>query len=302
MFKHILVPLDGSKLAESSLPAASYLADKTHAIVTLIHVIEKNAPEAVHGERHLRNSQDADEYLRNIAENNFSKNILVEFHVHTTEVSSVPKSIVDHADELAQDLIVMCTHGRGGLHDFLVGSIAQQVITMGKTPVLLIRPQNNSNNQPFECKRILTPLDNLPDHEQSLPFARKLAELCQADIHMLDVVPTLGTLKGQKAAAGKLLPGTMTAMLELYEDEAQQYLSAHSENIAHDGITVTTEVLRGDPADKIVETSLKIHADLIILVTHGRIGQNAFWAGSVAPKVSGTSQVPILLVPFQNPG
>ncbi len=298
MFKHILVPLDGSKLAESSLTAASYLAQKTQASVTLIHVIEKNAPEAVHGDHHLTDAQEAEHYLKLIAENNFPADINVEYHVHSSEVSNVPRSIVDHEDEFDPDLIVMCTHGKGGLHEFLVGSIAQQVITMGKTPVLLIRPQKNGETTPFKCDHLLTPLDGLPDHELILPFARTLAKVCHADIHLLAVVPTLATLKGQRAAAGKLLPGTMTAMLQFSEENTQNYLSASSEMIKLDGISATTEVVRGDPAEKIIETANKDNSDIILLVTHGRIGQNAFWAGSVAPQVSGRSQIPVLLVPF----
>ncbi len=53
MFKHILVPLDGSKLAEAALPAAVSLAETLHAPVTLLHVIEQDAPEEVHRDRHL---------------------------------------------------------------------------------------------------------------------------------------------------------------------------------------------------------------------------------------------------------
>jgi nucleotide-binding universal stress UspA family protein len=73
MFKHILVPLDGSRLAESVLPAANYIAQKMHATITLIHVIEKNAPEEIHGERHLTNAEDANRYLGDIAASFFTR-------------------------------------------------------------------------------------------------------------------------------------------------------------------------------------------------------------------------------------
>jgi nucleotide-binding universal stress UspA family protein len=299
MFKHILVPLDGSRLAESVLPAANYIAQKMHAAITLIHVIEKNAPEEVHGERHLTDAEEANRYLSDIAAGFFSLDLLVKQHVHTSEVNNVSRSIVDHVDELAPDLIIMCTHGRGGLHDFLVGSIAQQVIAMGKTPVMLIHPQENGEPAPFNCGQLLVPLDSTPDHELSIPVASSLAHICQSSIHMLIVVPTLGDLKGKRAATGKLLPGTMTAMLEMAEENAQQYLSDHAVRLKDQGLHVITEVSRGDPADRIIETGERIKADLILLVTHGRIGQEAFWAGSVAPRVSGSSRIPLLLVPVR---
>ena len=299
MFKHILVPLDGSRLAESVLPAANYIAQNMHATITLIHVIEKNAPEEIHGEHHLTNAKEANLYLSDIAARSFSPELPIKQHVHTSEVNNVSRSIADHADELAPDLIIMCTHGRGGLHDFLVGSIAHQVIAMGKIPVMLIHPQENGEPAPFNCKQLLVPLDSTPDHELSIPVASSLAHICQSSIYLLIVVPMLGDLKGKRAATGKLLPGTMTAILEMAEENAQQYLSDHAERLKDQGLPVITEVLRGDPADRIIETGERIKADLILLVTHGRIGQEAFWAGSVAPRVSGLSRIPLLLVPVR---
>jgi nucleotide-binding universal stress UspA family protein len=62
MFKHILVPLDGSKLAEAALPAAVSLAQTFNAPVTLLHIIEQDAPEEVHRERHLTEAREAEAY------------------------------------------------------------------------------------------------------------------------------------------------------------------------------------------------------------------------------------------------
>ena len=59
MFKHILVPLDGSMLAQAALPAAAYLSGKFNASVTLVHIIEKNAPREIHGQPHLRDAAEA---------------------------------------------------------------------------------------------------------------------------------------------------------------------------------------------------------------------------------------------------
>ena len=63
MFKNLLVPLDGSSLAESALTVARFLALNLGASVTLLHIIERDAPAAVHSERHLTNSEEALVYL-----------------------------------------------------------------------------------------------------------------------------------------------------------------------------------------------------------------------------------------------
>ena len=107
----------------------------------------------------------------------------VQEHVHLSEVSNLARSIVDHIGELAPDLVILCTHGRGGLRDILIGSIAQQVIAIGETPVLLIHPRESGNPEPFNCDQVLLPLDGSPDHEIGIPYAKELAILCGSKIH-----------------------------------------------------------------------------------------------------------------------
>src|SRR5450830_595606 len=87
MFKHILVPLDGSKLAESALPVAASLAKTLKAPVTLLHVIEQGAPEEVHRDRHLTDSAEAEAYLSGIAQSDFPPKTKVDWHVHTAAES-----------------------------------------------------------------------------------------------------------------------------------------------------------------------------------------------------------------------
>jgi nucleotide-binding universal stress UspA family protein len=297
MFKRLLVPLDGSHLAESALPAAVYLAVKMTAPVILIHVIEKNAPEKVHGERHLTTPEHAIAYLAEIAGRFFPSEVKVESHVHTSEVSNVSQSIVQHIDEFSPDLIVMCTHGESGLKNILYGSIAQQVIGIGKTPVLLIQPTEGESWPPFAIHKIDIPVDGQPEHEQGIPIAADLAKFLNASLHLILVVPTLGTLKAERAATGRFLPASMRIMLDLAEENAETYLASQAEKLTPLVKSVTTEVSRGDPALAIAQTSETTGADLIVLTTHGKSGQDAFWASSVAPKVSELTHIPLLLVP-----
>ncbi len=299
MFKHMLVPLDGSPLAESVLPAVAYLAVLMDSTVTLIHIIEKNAPQEIHGYKHLTNPEEASAYLREIAQKAFPPELKVVYHVHTEGENNVARSIADHAGEFKPDLIVMCTHGRSGLYDFLFGSIAQQVISLGQKPVLLLFPSSSADQKPFVCKHILVPLDGSSEHSQGLEVAIKLAELSSAGIHLVIVVPTLGTLKSERAAAGRLLPATMSVMLDMAEEEAQTAILRQVSLLQSANVPVTSDVHRGDPA-KIIADEAQIHgSDMIILATHGKSGQKAFWAESVAPKVARLIQIPLLFVPIQ---
>lgn len=300
MFTHILVPLDGSKLGETVVPVAAILAHLSGAKVTLVHVIEKNAPKQIHRERHLTDPGEAQTYLEEIAKTSFTAGTKVECHVHASLVQDVARSIVDHGEELQHDLVLMCTHGRSTARKWLFGSIAQQVIRLGQTPVLIIQPLADGSAPGFDCRKILVPLDGKKEHEQGLPLAVEIAKACKSIVHLLMVVPTYGTLAGESAATGKLLPGATAAVLDLAVMGGEEYLRRHLEAFQGSGLEVMAEVARGDPAGTIVKVAAEGQADLIVLGTHGKSGTEAFWSGSVPPKVSSQSHIPLLLVPVRD--
>src|ERR1017187_4115533 len=140
MFKHLIVPLDGSRLSESVMPIVIHLAQKLQAAVTLVHVIEKNAPAKIHGEPHLSRPEEAEYYLDDVERRFFPPGLRVDKHVHKTAITDVAGSIAEHSREFKSDLVVMCTHGRSGMRKLLFGSIAQQVVSAKVAPVLLIQP------------------------------------------------------------------------------------------------------------------------------------------------------------------
>ena len=297
MFKHILVPIDGSLMAEAALPAAAFLAQKLQARVTLIHVVERNPPDAVHGQPHLKNAQDAELYLRQVAERSFPKGIRVDYHVHRNEVDNVAASIVAHADELAHDLVIMCSHGRGAALHLFLGSIAQSVIAHGSRPVLITHPDAKGMPPAFSCRHILLPLDDNPEHAKAIPVCKDLAKACGATLHLTIVVPDLATLSGEKAVASRMLPGTTSRLLELTTQDAEKYIHGLEEGLRQEGFEASAHVLRGDPASVIVEAAEQAKIDVVVIGTHGKTGMDAFWAGSVAHKICSQSRVPLLLIP-----
>jgi nucleotide-binding universal stress UspA family protein len=297
MFKHILVPLDGSHLAESALPVVSYLAGTLGASVTLFHVIEKDAPKAIHGETHLSDPDRANEYLKTIAAKSFAADIRVSYHVHVAEARDVARSIVEHEQEFTHDLIVMCTHGRGRALHLLLGSIAQHVTNLGRIPVLIVHPESGGDKKAFSCTSVLLPIDESGHHEQVMPIARDFAVACRATLHLIMVIQTFGTVSGNLTSATRFLPGTTAKMLELAVENAEEYLQDQQIVLEAEGLTVTADVLRGDSAEGIVDAAQKLNVDVIILGTHGKSGLDAVLSGSVANKVCSQCHVPMLLVP-----
>lgn len=296
MFRHILVPLDGSEPAEAALPVATSLARALGAGVTLVHVIERDAPSQVHGHPHLREPGQAQAYLETIAARLASAAVPIHLHVHDAQVNDVAASLAGHTRELAVDLIVMASHGRRGPRDWFWGNVGEQILGTGMVPVLMVRPgQSFPLESPF--RRILIPLEGRGLHEAGLRIAEELAAALRAQLHLVVVVPTRQTLSAEGAASGQYLPGATEMMLDLADEEARDYLQGELTRLHGGAIAASAEVTRGDPAEGIVGAARKTQADLIVLATHGKTGLQAFWAGSVAARVCARTQIPLLLVP-----
>ena len=300
VFQHILVPLDGSRLAESALATAGWLARQLGAQLTLIHLIERNAPSIVHSERHLVSMEEATKYLDETSRAPALSGLRVATHVHEVEVNDVARSIFEHSAELEPDLIVMCAHGKGGMRRLLFGVIAQQVITLGKTPVLIVRPSPAMRGvgEAAEIQSILAPIDGNPDHERSLPIAAGLAKVLECRLRLLMVVPKIRDLTGSSVPVSIMLPGSTRTFLELQSVEARSYLDRRADDLAKAGLAVDAVISRGDPARAIVSAARRLSADLVVVGTHGRAGTEAFWEGSVAAEVANRIRMPLLLVPL----
>jgi nucleotide-binding universal stress UspA family protein len=292
--EHLLVPLDGSTLAEAVLPAAVALAERLGARVTLLHVLERHAPVTVHGDRHLTKEAEAGEYLDGVA-SRFA-GATVERHVHPNPEGDVAASIAEHAAEFDVDLIVLCTHGRGGPRGWLAGSLAQQVVRRETPPVLLVRPVVAGVTAAFAPETFVVALDGTAEGEAALPTALALAAGFDATVRLLAVVATLGTVPGDRLPTARLTPAATTAALDLEQETTALYLADLSARVQAAGVPVQAEVGRGDAVRTVVEIAAQTGRHVLALSTHGRGGLDALWAGSVGAQVVNRAAGPLLLV------
>lgn len=295
MFRHMLVPLDGSRLAESVLPATSVLARRLDARVTVFHEIERWAPATVHGERHLTQPAEAESYLSGVAEWFASQGVKADVLVHRGG-ADVARSIADRAAEIGADLIVLCTHGSSGFRGFLFGRVAQQVLRWGTIPVFLIQPSTEGREQPFSCRHLIVPLDGSEMAEIALPAASAVARAFEAEVLLMWVVPTVATISGERGAAMKLMPMAAAALLDVEAAQAAAYLERVGARLREEGRVTSVAVDRGEPVRVLLDTVVKRGIDLIVIATHGRSGVSAVWAGSVASRILLHSTRPILLI------
>jgi nucleotide-binding universal stress UspA family protein len=297
LFKHLLVPLDGSQLAEAALPAAVAVAEKTGARVTLLHVVERNAPRSVHGSTHLRTAEEAEAYLARIVAELFPPPIPAAWHVHRRQIDRLAESLADHAEEFQPDLILMVDHGRSRPGDWLYGRVCQQLIRENDTPLLLLRPGPDGATA-NRFAEILLPLDGRPEHEAGLPVGADVARLFQASLRLLMVVPTQGLLPGEEAAAGQLLPSTTRQLLDLAAEEGAEYLGRQLQLLEQNGIPAAASLARGEPIDQIEKATRQYASDLVVLSTHCAAGTAAFWSGSMGQKLIARLHISLLLVPI----
>lgn len=296
MFNRILVPLDGSRLAESVLPLVEGLVRSSGGTVVLLHVLERGAPATVHGEPHLHDVPQAQQYLEQAAAQLRGQGVEVTAHAHDAPEGDVARSIAQHQEEEDADLIALCTHGRAGLRDLLYGSIAQQVLRRGTAPVLLVRPRRNGVTPPFPPEIVLVPLDGTAAGEVAVGPAGRLANALGAALHLVMVVPTTGTVRGGRQAVTTLMPSTTRAVLDLEQRESQAYLDILAQRLTAGGVRVTTEVRRGGVTSALEDEAAEPGIGLVVVATHGRAGVQAIWAGSVAAHLLSRTPAPVLLL------
>jgi nucleotide-binding universal stress UspA family protein len=303
----ILVPLDGSELAEQALPLAIALARASDAELHLMHVFVPYAaradmPGAVLDNTELERKleEQSTEYLRSVTERAASE---LPGRVHADPVRTRPirspysesVAVVDRlrraAARLHPDLMVLATHARGGLGRAWLGSVADALIRRVNVPTLLVHPREDAPvpAQPFS--HIVVPLDGSQLAEESIPVAARLAALGNARVTLLRVViPQLAL--GPRSVA---LQFNMD-QLDHHQREAKRYVDEVADRYRAAIPAIQAEVIMASsPPRAILEWSEQHGADLIAMSTHGRSGFRRFMLGSVADKVIRGAHIPVLL-------
>jgi len=295
MFRQLLVPLDGSRLAETVLPAVVALAAREQSRVTLLHVVEPSAPRSIHGERHLAAGGDARAYLEEVQGWLRERGVEAAARVEEGD-GDVTSSICHAAGATETDLIALCTHGGRGVRGLLFGRVAQQVLARGRIPVLLLPPSGSGRDAPFECQRVLVPLDRSHASEEILAIAAAVAKAFGAALVLESVVPTVATARGVRGATARLLPRMGAAVLDEEAGDAAAYLQSLASRLGEEGIVAEAVVERGETL-KVLEQSARRHgADVFAMATHARAGVSAIWEGSVAARLLERSRRPLLLL------
>lgn len=295
MYDKILVPLDGSDLAEIALPYAEELAGALGCEITLIHVSESadEKYENMHQlyiEKIVEATRQGAERCRN---NKRTKKIEVS-SVHLT--GHVAEQIVDYADKENIGLIVMTTHGRSGISRWLLGNVAAKVVRATKRPVALIRAKDILPEACAERKfnKVLVPLDGSKASEVVIPHVSELASKLKTEVVLFQVVAPsyfVYAIPGE-AVLQPHSPEDLQNMIE----HSKFYLDKVSAEFRDKGIETTSEVGIGGPAEEIIRVADEMQVDMVIMSTHGHSSISLWAFGSNADKVLHAGNTPVLLV------
>ena len=292
MLRRILVPLDGSTLAERALTAATGIARRSGSDVRLLCVVE-SASVVVTSDSVIADRARAELYLQAM-----SAHAPVGVGDVSTSVREgwVADEIEAEADAFDADLIVMSTHGRGGLSRIWLGSVADRCIRSCGRPVLLVRADTDPALLELPVTRVVVPLDGTLLAEAALPLATTIARSFGAPALLLRAAPYIGTIGAPDDPASEDLAARS---FEERSREATTYLEGQTLRLQGEGIEATASVL-ADPgiAEAIAE---RAPGDLVVMSTHATGGWDRAAFGSVADKVVRTATCPVLVVPPARP-
>jgi len=281
MYSKILVPLDGSELAERALQHAKEPAVKLGTEVILAHVcsLEECGFEADKrnvSPMHRVYVEHTSYMFAGALESVGSRNAKVGWEVLAGDPAT---EIMRYSEENNISIIIMTTHGRSGIKDWIRGSVADRVVRNSGVPVRLVRvfaPDDQTTHFDWHERNMLVLLDGSNTAEQVLPYVSQHAKMSGAEVTILRV-----------------------SELSDEEQVVKEYLGEIERQFKDDGMNVKSEILKGKAADEIVDYVNNNPFNIIAMTTHGHSGLSRWAVGNVTDKVLHATSSSLLLIRAQ---
>ena len=265
MYRRIVVALDGSRFAETIIPYAARMAESMGIRLAIVRVSRQE------------DTFQAKTYVDNIAS-------MVDAEGEVVTADAEPgKALLDALREGPESLMAMTTHGRSGLMESLLGSVASTIVSKATGPVLLLRPRQEASDltDRRSISTVLATLDGNEHSERVLPHAASLAKNLGADLKLIQVIPERVAL--EPALKGDVLESS--------------YVHARAMRVRDQfGLEPDWEVLHGDPARAICDHVGDIDDGMLAMASHARKGLAKTVLGSVTGECVRRCGVPVLVL------
>ncbi len=277
--KKILVPIDFSEHSEYALEVAASLAKQTQSEIVVLHMM--GLSEAVFTKDDSQEFMEAQFYMK-LAKKRFTdfldkpylKGIKVSETVQNYKIFSEINNV---AKEQNIDLIVMGSHGAGGLSEIFVGSNTEKVVRSAEVPVLVIK----NRIADFQMKKVVFGFDfrieSLPAYQKAISFLARF----NVETHVVYI--------------------NRTGINFMSSSEIQEQINTFL-RVAHHN-DVPSHVHAHQRADYNIESGIynyakEIHADTIAVATHGRSGLAHFFKGSIGEDLANHASLPVITFKF----
>jgi nucleotide-binding universal stress UspA family protein len=297
MFNNMLVPLDGSALAECVLPHAVSLARAFSSKVMLLRVLER--PQA--DEERLVDPLDwhisrgeAEAYLADWADRLRDAGVEAAYKlVH----GRVTDQVIDFVRDHEIGLMVLSSHGHGGLGGWNVSGTVQKIIFHVHISVMIVRAYQSIviDLTELDCRKLLVPLDGSQRAEAALAPAQQLASFYACQVLLASVVS-----KPEVVRRRPLTPEEVELkdrLISLNQLETDSYLQQVASIFSSAGIEVQTRPLLGlSPTESLQDLVRQEKVDLVVLSAHGSTGTAKWPYGSVATNFIAYGTTPLLVI------
>jgi nucleotide-binding universal stress UspA family protein len=294
----LLVPLDGSTFGEHALPAALAIARRGGMRLALAHAHYTMAPAISAAgipvfdptiDAQFRDEELA--YLKRVV-----RRVAAVWDGPVTQTlleAPVDDALCHHAEAIGAALIVLSSHGRGGMSRIWLGSVADRLLRQSAIPILVVHPDAEAPDLGREppLRRILIPLDGSSLAEHAIELAQWVGRPAGAHYILLRVVEPI--MRGFLIDGAE--PSVDVDAQEAAYRHATDELAGVASRLREAGLSVTADTWIGQPAAQILEAATTYYADLIAMTSHGRGGVARLLVGSVADKVLRGANVPLLV-------
>ncbi len=321
----ILVPLDGTDVAEGILPYVSEVAKKGNVPLLLLGVVD---PRGIHyppstvdrpaGETSepgaggakvddpaSKPEGETPVLYRDQIENATLANVVDELEAVAgglrgkgitvsvrSSIGSPAEEVLRVAEEEGCGIIAMSTHGRNAITRGILGSVTDRVVHASTLPVLTVTPERAKeylNLEGASLSTVMVPLDGSGLSERALPYAVELARALSLELLLVRAVNLDSSSYGGYVHLTKISSDEVLT--------ATDYLDAMAEGLKRQGVRARFKVLRGSAPQALLSFAQETPNALIAMTTHGRSGLSRWLMGSVGEAMVRASSDPVLTIP-----